>query len=541
MAPSFSVHDTLSVDQKRKDKFLLRPCGVISMADNLNVSYQQLMAKYRELMVLRTAAGIVQWDMETKMPPKGVEQRSEQLSLLDVIVHRGLVDPAMGKLLDTIEKSKKYSNLDELQKRNVHLFRKMYDEEAKLPDELVAETSKQAAICVNVWKKAKAAKDYSMFRPELQRMFELRERAADITMEVKGTKNRYDALVDAFEPGMTSERISEIFTGMRKGLMDIMRKVEKSDVKPDVSILSRHVKVDAQRKIGQLAMDYVKYDTTSKEAGGRLDETEHPFSTGYFDDVRITTHYHENRWPSSLFSVLHESGHALYEQGLPQAWKWQPIGNAASFGIHESQSRFVENIVGRSPEFLASMLPQLKKLCGSALKGLSLDDFIAIVNHVEPSKIRIEADEVTYGLHIIIRFEIERDLFAGKVKVSELPQIWNEKYDKYLGVEIEHDSEGVMQDTHWAGGSFGYFPSYALGNIYGGMFLKKMDKDLPEWRMNIRKGDYEPVGSWLRENVHEMGNLYDPADLVKKVTGKNIEIDPFISYLKQKMGKIYEY
>jgi carboxypeptidase Taq len=509
------------------------------MATDLKGSYRQLMERSKRLTVLRTASGIIQWDMETKMPPKGVEQRSEQLSLLDLIAHREMVDPSVGTLLDTIEKNRGYSSLDEKQKRNVHLYRKNFDEEAKLPDELVVETSKQAAICVNVWKRAKAAKDFQMFRPELAKMISLRERAAEIMMGVKGTKTPYDALLDAFEPGMTAERITEIFTGMRKGLMDIMKKVESSDVEPDVKLLSRKVPIDAQRKIGQMAMDFVKYDTTSKEAGGRLDETEHPFSTGYFDDVRITTHYYENRWPSSLFSVLHESGHALYEQNIEQSWKWQPIGNAASYGIHESQSRFVENIVGRSPEFLEFMLPKLRKICGPALKGVRLDRFVAAVNQVEASKIRIEADEVTYGMHIIIRFEIERDIFAGKVKVEELPEVWNEKYHKYLGVEIEHDSEGVMQDTHWAGGAFGYFPSYALGNIYGGMFLKKMDSDLPEWRGEVKMGNYQPVGTWLKENVHSKGNLYDPADLVRKVTGKDLEIEPFIYYLKQKMGRIY--
>jgi len=509
------------------------------MAKDLKGSYQQLMDRSRRLTVLRTASGIIQWDMETKMPPKGVEQRSEQLSLLDLIAHKEIVDPAVGALLDSIEKDKKYAAMGEMQKRNVHLFRKAYNEEAKIPDELVAETSKQATICVNVWKRAKAAKDFSVFSPELGKMIALREKAADILMEVKGTKTPYDALLDSFEPGMTAERISEIFTGMRKGLMGIMKKVESSGVKPDVELITKKVPVEAQRKIGQMAMDFVGYDTTSKEAGGRLDETEHPFSTGYFDDVRITTHYHEDRWTSSLFSVLHESGHALYEQNIEPSWKWQPIGNACSYGIHESQSRFVENIVGRSPEFLEHMLPKLRKVCGPALKGVRLDRFVAAVNHVEASKIRIEADEVTYGLHIIIRFEVEKDIFSGKAKVNELPQLWNEKYDKYLGMEIQHDSEGVMQDTHWAGGAFGYFPSYALGNIYGGMFLRKMDKDVPDWRAAVKEGNYVPVGSWLKQNVHSKGNLYDPADLVRNVTGKNLEIEPFIAYLKGKMGKIY--
>jgi len=291
--------------------------------------------------------------------------------------------------------------------------------------------------------------------------------------------------------------------------------------------------------ISEAAMEFIGYDTKSPQAGGRLDETEHPFTTGYYDDVRITTHYHKDRFPSSLYSVLHEGGHALYEQNLPKKWIYQPIGASSSYGIHESQSRFVENMIGRSPEFLGYMFPKLKKIIGRTLRGVKLADFISSVNNVQPSKIRIEADEVTYGLHIIIRFEMERNIFAGKIGVDELPQAWNEKYEKYLGVEIEHDSEGVMQDTHWASGLYGYFPSYALGNIYGGMFLKKLRRDAPGWKKDIKKGNFTPVKNWLLENIHNKGKLYDPADLVKQVTGTNLTVKPFIDYLERKFGKIY--
>jgi carboxypeptidase Taq len=288
-----------------------------------------------------------------------------------------------------------------------------------------------------------------------------------------------------------------------------------------------------------MAMEFIGYETSGPDAWGRLDETEHPFSNGYYTDVRITTHYYEDNFKSSLFSVLHEGGHALYEGDLPAQWMYQPIGSAASYGIHESQSRFVENMVGRSPEFISYMLPKLRKATGKVLTGATLDGFTRAVNATEPSKIRIEADEVTYGLHIIVRFELERDIFAEKLTVDELPNAWNEKYAKYLGVEIEDDSEGIMQDTHWAGGSFGYFPSYALGNIYGGMFLKKMNRDVPTWRSSVKKGDFKPVRKWLVDNIHSKGNLYDPADLVKVVTGEGLTITPFLDYLNGKMALIY--
>ncbi len=509
------------------------------MNSNLEKSYEEFLSKSKELAILSSTEAIVSWDMETKMPPKALDLRSQQIALLEIIGHKMLTDPQMGKLLDSIEKDSSFRNLEALQKRNVYLARKSYDEATKLPEQLVFETAKQQTIAVGVWKKAKAAKDYEMFKPELKKMIELKQKAADILMKVKATKTPYDALLDTFESKMTADKITKIFTEMREGLIDVMKKVEKSGFEPDKSILTRPVPIDVQRKISDVAMDFIGFDTKSANAGGRLDETEHPFTNGYYDDVRITTHYYEDRWVSSLYSILHEGGHALYEQNLPREWMYQPIGSASSFGIHESQSRFVENMVGHSPEFLSYMLPRLKKIVGKPLRGEKLADFIAAVNIVEPSKIRIEADEVTYGLHIIIRFEMERDIFAGNLDVNELPQAWNEKYEKYLGVKIENDSEGVMQDTHWASGLYGYFPSYAMGNIYGGMFLKKLKRDAPEWKKELKKGNFQPVKEWLVENVHSKGNLYDPADLVREVTGENLTVKPYISYLEKKYGKIY--
>jgi carboxypeptidase Taq len=502
-------------------------------------TYDQLLAKYKDITVLRSASAIVYWDMETKMPAKGLEIRSEQLSLMDLMAHQMTVDPSIEQRLQRIEKDRAFASLSPEQRRNVHLIRKSYDEESKLPDTLVAEMSKQQTLSVGNWKKAKAAKDFALFKPYLERTIELKKQAAEIWMKVKGTKTPYDALLDMYEPGMPADRISEVFAGMREGLIRIMRRAESASDRPDPSILSKEVPVEAQRKFSGLVMDFLGYTNEGPEAWGRLDETEHPFSNGYYDDERITTHYYVDNFKSSLFSVMHETGHALYEHDLPRQWMYQPIGAAASYGIHESQSRYVENMIGRSPEFVGYLLPKLRKFAGKALAGVAAKDMYRAVNAVEPSKIRIEADEVTYGLHIIIRFELERDIFADRLKVEELPQAWNEKYDQYLGVEIQNDSEGVMQDTHWAGGSYGYFPSYALGNIYGGMFLKKMGRDVPEWRAAVRKGDFGPVKNWLAENVHSKGNLYDPADLVKVVTGEELTIGPFISYLDEKVASVY--
>jgi carboxypeptidase Taq len=508
------------------------------MAASLQKHYDELLARYKEMTVLRTAGDIVYWDMETKMPAKGLELRSEQLSFIGLTTHKMITDRKIGSHLDAIEKDRAFGSLNDVQARNVHLLRKTYDEESKLPDKLVADMSKQQILAVGAWKKAKAAQDYSMYRDDLQKNIELKMKAAEILMKVKETKTPYDALLDIYEPGMSAERISKVFGGMRNGLIKLLKKADESS-SSDQSFLFRKVPVDAQRKISEMVMRFLGFQTAGPDAWGRLDETEHPFSNGYYTDQRVTTHYYEDNFKSSMFSVLHECGHAWYERDLPAEWVYQPIGSAASYGVHESQSRFVENMVGRSPEFLAYALPKLKKIAGKALPGIELDAFVKAVNVVERSKIRIEADEVTYGLHIIARFEIERDIFAGKLTVDELPQAWNEKYSKYLGVDIENDSEGVMQDTHWAGMSFGYFPSYALGNIYGGMFLEKLEKDAPEWRSAVGEGDFSPVHDFLSSNVHSKGNMYDPVDLVKEVTGKSINIKPFLDYLDRKVDMVY--
>ncbi|MBE0520299.1 carboxypeptidase M32 [Candidatus Bathyarchaeota archaeon] len=509
------------------------------MAKSLTSSYKKLMEKEKNLFILGSAGAIVHWDMETKMPPRAIRLRSLQLAMLSRIEHKMSTDPEIGKLLKETMRQPEYDSLDTVQKRNLYLIKKHYDEQTKLPEELVAETAKQEAITIDVWKKAKAAKDFSMFKPELEKLFDLRKKAAGILMEVKKTATPYDALVDIFEPKMTAESISKVFAELREGLISLIKKCEVAPKQPDISVLKRRVPIDIQRKIAESLTELIGYDIKSKEAGGRIDETEHPFTTGYYDDVRITTHYYEDNFASSIFSTLHEGGHAIYEQNLNRDWIFQPVGTACSSGFHESQSRFVENIVGRSREFWIYFLPKLKELTGNILSDGDLDGFVHAVNQVKPSKIRVEADEVTYCLHIIVRFNLERDLFANKITVAELPQIWNQRYKEYLGVDIENDSEGVMQDTHWAGGLFGYFPSYALGNIFSGQILATMEKDVPDWKNQISSGNFQDVKQWLTKNVHHYGNLHDPADLIKRITGEEVSVKPYFNYLYRKYSKLY--
>jgi carboxypeptidase Taq len=513
----------------------------MSVSDSLRVHYDKLMAKARELAILQSAESIVYWDMETKMPPKGIRLRSEQLAQLSQIEHRMSTDSETGTFLEKIEKHPDYESLNELQKRNVYLIKKNYDEQTKLPEKLVVETAKQTAIATDIWKKAKAAKDFSMFKPELEKLVNLKKQAADILMDVKNAAKPYDALIDLFEPKMTSNTITKIFDELKTNLRSIIEKCVASPRQPDISVLHRKVPIGVQRTISESLSKFVKYDVKSKNAGGRIDETEHPFTTGYFDDVRITTHYYEHDVTSSLFSILHECGHAIYGQNLRQRWMYQPIGDSCSSGFHESQSRFVENMVGRSREFWTYYFPKFKALTGSTFSDVDLDTFVHAINQIKPSTIRVEADEATYCLHIIIRFEIEQALFADKIKVAELPDIWNQKYKDYLNLKIENDSEGVLQDTHWASGLFGYFPSYALGNIYSGQILSTMERAIPSWRRQISKGDFRNIKEWMIKNVYAYGNLYDPMVLLKKIAGAGINAKHYINYLNTKYSRIYGY
>jgi carboxypeptidase Taq len=346
-------------------------------------------------------------------------------------------------------------------------------------------------------------------------------------------------MIDDFEPKMPAAEITKVFAELREGLVPLVKKCAEAAQDMNTDFLRRNVPAKIQHEIATDLSTLIGYDVTSEKAGGRLDETEHPFTTGYYDDVRVTLHYHEDRLLAAVYAMLHEGGHALYEQNLNPDWIYQPLGLAASYGIHESMSRFIENMIGRSPEFLKYYLPKLNGFTDNLFADIRDDDFIKAVNLVRPSKIRIEADEVTYSLHIIIRFEIEQDLFSGKIEISELPQVWNEKYMEYLGVDIEHDSEGVMQDTHWASGYFGYFPSYALGNVYDGLWLEKMNSSIPHWLNDVAKGNVATAIQWLVENIHLKNNLYDPKDLAEHITGKKMTSKPFVEYLENKYSALF--
>ncbi|MHA1331268.1 MAG: carboxypeptidase M32, partial [Candidatus Hodarchaeales archaeon] len=504
----------------------------LSTMATIKETYNNLLKTIEELVLLTTVRSVLGWDFETHMPPKAVELRSKQFSYLASLMHSKMTDPKIGELLKEVKDHKDYTTLNEVEKRNIYLIEREYKKQTKVPRELVAEIASQSAKTVQIWKKAKEEKNYELYKPELGKILELTEKKAHY---LDPEKDPFDVLLDDFEPGMTSEQITILFEELKKGLIPIIEKCVNAQNQPETSFLKRSVPVDVQKELSKDLAKIIHYDLER----GSIDETEHPFTTGYYDDVRITTHYYENDFINSFYSVMHEGGHALYEQNLNRDYMFQPVGAHCSLGFHESQSRFIENIIGRSPEFWEFFLPRFKEITGDIFKDIDVDSMVKAVNEIRPSKIRVTADEVTYSLHVIIRFEIERELLKGNISLDELPKVWNQKYKEYLGVDIENDSEGVMQDTHWAGGAFGYFPTYALGNIYNAHLLAFMKKDIPNFNDLVREGNLKPIIDWLIEKVHKPSNLYDPPELIKRITGEEINPKYFIEYIQEKYSKIY--
>lgn len=499
--------------------------------------YEKIISKFKSISQFGTAMGIVNWDLQTQMPPKGLQQRSEQLAVMSKILHNMSTNSEIGTLLTTLEAKK--NSLDDIQKREVELIRRNWNRRVKVPDDLVVAEVKQRTIATASWKKAKATKDWNLFEPELERLLEISRTKAEIIMEPVGAKTPYDALMDNFEPKMSAENVSSVFSDLRTRLVPLVKKY--SDICREVSddFMSRKVPIKHQRELITDLANYVGFDTLSKNAGGRIDQAEHPFTTGYYDDVRMTIHYFEDDVFRAVFGGLHEAGHSIHGQNRNPEWKWMALGESSSSGISESQSRFVENIIGRSPEFWHYYQSKFNKITRQVFKDITHQQLTQAISIVKPTKIRVTADEMTYSLHIIIRFEIELALFQDRITVSDIPQLWNEKCEKYLGVEIENDSEGALQDTHWAWAYWGYFPTYALGNMYSGMILERMEKDIPDWKEGVLEGNVTPVIEWLNVHVHMPSNRYDPSRMIEEITGKKITAEPFIKYLENKYSLLF--
>lgn len=485
----------------------------------------------REHSLVMHIGAILGWDQETYMPPKAIEERSSQLALLEGLAHQKAVNPEIGELLAALEAK---SDLSEDEKAYVRVVRRDYDRETKLSEAFVTEYAKEASLSQAAWADAKKNNDFAAFKPHLSRMVELNKKRAHY---LNPNAKPYDVLLDLFEPGSTQESVAAVFAKMKSYLVEILTRIrERPQIEDKCS--GRRVDKHTQERISQYFMKVLGYERDR----GRLDVSAHPFTTTLgADDVRITTRYVEDYFPSSLFSTIHESGHALYEMGIDPNpdYRGTKLAEAVSMAVHESQSRLWENIVGRSPAFWERHFPALSALLGEAGEGLDLESFVKSINRVSPSLIRTEADEVTYGLHVIARFELESALFDGSLNVEEVPEAWRAKYRELLGIEAPDDRQGCLQDVHWSMGAFGYFPSYALGNLYGAQFWAALKKEIPDVEARISGGDTSAVLAWLRKNVHVQGSRYTPGELVKKVTGQALDPVWFEKYLREKYSKIY--
>lgn len=500
-------------------------------------AYDKLMGRYREIVLIDSTALVMLWDLDTHMPPGGIDLRGNQLGLLKRLTHRMLTSGELSTLIE--ESVKDNGSYDEVQSRCLHLLKRERDIATSMPEDLVAEFTKQTAIARDAWAKARNAKDWKVFEPELEKMVELSIRQAEATMDAKGAKTVFDSMIDDFERGMTGEQASALLTDLRRSLVPLTDKFSDASNAMRAPSVLRPVPLHAQRAVVRDVVNLLGYDTISDKARGRIDDTLHPFTGGYVDDVRIALKFREDGIFDSLLGGMHEAGHAMYDQNMNHDWMYLPVMGGASMGVHESCSRFVENMIGTSRAFWSFYLPKFKELTSPAFSDMQLDDLMRAVNRVERTKIRVKADEVTYCLHIAIRFEIERALMSGKATVKELPHMWNDLYDKYLQVEIENDVEGVMQDIHWSTGAFGYFQSYALGNVYDGMYVKRLEKDLPGWQQELEKGRPQVVMEWLKEKVHRWGSLYDPGTLVERVSGESLSSEPFVRYLERKYSGVH--
>ncbi|MDR0731752.1 MAG: carboxypeptidase M32 [Treponema sp.] len=488
----------------------------------------------REYYRLEKILALLQWDEETCLPSGGVEERAEQLALLQGIAHERLVSPLVGQCLtelgSTTETPRGDEGLPALQRDFLRAVRRAYDREVKLPVDFVSAAARAEGLSQAAWAQARRSNDFSLFLPHLRTMINFaREKARYWGYSAAaGNNSLYDGLLDTYEPGLSAARVSALFAPLGERLSALLKKLSPPPAYP---FLEQDYDTGLQEQFNHELMDYLGFDS----GRGRLDTSAHPFTTSLGpDDVRITTRYFPRNLLSSIFSVIHESGHAFYEMGLPPELRCSCLADGASMAIHESQSRFWENVIGRSRPFWEGLFPVLSRYFPVQLGKVDLDTFYRGLNQVRPSLIRVDADEVSYALHIILRFELEKQLIAGELAPEELPDRWREYSRRYLNLESETDSDGVLQDVHWSMGAFGYFPSYALGNLYGLQFWAQMRKDLPGLESALAAGNFKPVHEWLADSIYRWGCRLEPSELLVKVTGEQLSTDPFLDYIEAK-------
>lgn len=486
-----------------------------------------------EISDLKAAAALLSWDQQTYMPSGGGAARAEQIATLEKVAHGRFVSEEVGAWLQASSEETHALSYESDDASLVRLTRRDYDKACKIPPALVEELARQTSLGMEVWVKARSQSDFSLFRNALRTVVDLQRELADC---LGYQDKRYDALLDQYEPGMQSVELDRLFADVKRELVPLVQDISQKLESVQDGVLRQRFPIERQTTFGLDLAQKMGFDLS----GGRQDQSVHPFCTSFSNrDVRITTRFDEMFLPSALFGTLHETGHALYEQGVSAALERTPLSGGTSLGIHESQSRLWENLVGRSRGFWKFAYPSLQNVFPEQLAGCSLEAFYRAINRVEPSLIRVEADEVTYNLHIMIRYELEGELVEGNLSVEDLPEAWNQKMRDYLGITPPNDALGVLQDVHWSHGLFGYFPTYFLGNLISVGFYDIARQEMPSISTDIERGEFSVLLEWLRQRVHCHGRKFMPAELVQRVTGGPLQAEPFVCYLKTKYREIY--
>lgn len=488
--------------------------------------------EYLDVMAYYEHAGNqLYWDMQTQTPDKGYENKVNTLTFFSSKQFEMVTAKEYGDMLEKLSSPEEFGKLDDGMKITVKRRKRDYDKFINVPARFHEEMVREQAVAQRAWEKAKRASDYSLFSPHLEKLIEMTKQLANYT---DPGKEIYDVLVNEYEEGMDSETIDRLFEEMKAGLRPLLQKImEKPE--PDKAIFEGEYPVHSQKELGAFLLDYIGFD---KEAGV-MGESEHPFTMGFGPkDVRVTNHYRKQDAIDPMFSIIHEGGHAIFEQSVDEKYEKTDVAQINLLGLHESQSRFFENILGRNINFWKPIYGQVGEYLPK-FKEISLEQFEREINHVVPSFIRTEADELTYCFHIILRYEIEKAIFRQGASVEELPELWNKKMEELLGVTPENDAQGILQDTHWAGGSFGYFPTYLLGTIYDGMFLEAVEEEMGPVDDILAKGEVKKITAWLQDNIHKNGSMYTSAEVVKRICKKDVSAEPIIRHFNKKYSALY--
>jgi carboxypeptidase Taq len=495
-------------------------------------AYEQLKARLAMISDLGSANSLLFWDRQTYMPEGGIAGRAEQMATLSRLAHEMLVGDETGGLLDAAGEPDPSLEKGALVRRARH----EYEQATKLPAELVAETTRVTALAEPAWVKAREESDWTIFAPHLEKVVPLKREAAE---HLGYDDHPYDALLDGYEPGATKVQLEKMFEELKEGIVPLVRAIveQKVDEKGRAAPLYGIFGEAEQEKFGEAVISAFGYDWVR----GRQDRSVHPFCINFGPgDVRVTTRFDESWLAPALFGTMHEAGHALYEQGVNPNYARTPLAGGTSMGVHESQSKLWENLVGRSKPFWSYYYSKLQETFPEALGRVDLGAFYRAINVLEPSLIRVEADEVTYNLHILLRFELEVALLEGALSVAELPSAWDAKMEEYLSITPGNDAEGVLQDVHWSNGLFGYFPTYTIGNVLSVQFFEAAVNAHPEIPTEMKEGRFSTLHCWLRENIYRHGSRYYPAELIEKVTGRSLDSKPYLGYLKNKFGEVYD-